>query len=105
MMDGAGNVLLTGSPGGGKTVELVRAFKRYAKKALKTKEFRLPFLLAAQRQGVMVSFRFRKKYIVESFADHLNRKPYPCFDARHLDPVFYIDGLDEGPVTPDDQSS
>lgn len=99
MMDGAGNVLLTGSPGGGKTVELVRAFKRYAKKALKTKEFRLPFYLPLKGKGLWYHFDFAK-YIVESFADHLNRKPYPCFDARHLDPVFYIDGLDEGPVTP-----
>lgn len=99
MIDGAGNVLLTGSPGGGKTVELVRAFKRYAKKALKEKEFRLPFYLPLKGKGLWYHFDFAK-YIVESFADHLNRKPYPCFDARHLEPVFYIDGLDEGPVMP-----
>ncbi len=99
MIDGAGNVLVTGSPGGGKTVELVRAFKRHAKKALKTKEFRLPFYLPLKGKGLWYHFDFAQ-YIAESFADHLNRKPYPCFDARHLDPVFYIDGLDEGPVTP-----
>lgn len=95
----SGNILITASPGGGKTVELVRAFKLHAKNALKTTEFRLPFYVPLKGKGLWHHFDF-EKYINESFADYLKRKPYPCFDARDLTPVFYVDGLDEGPITP-----
>ena len=97
--DGPGSVLLTGAPGGGKTVELVRAFKRHAKKALLADDFRIPFYVPLKGKGLWYHFDFAR-YIEEAFAEFLGRHPYPCFDPRHVEPVFYVDGLDEGPVIP-----
>jgi hypothetical protein len=93
------SVLVTGDPGIGKSVLLAQAFKKHARRAIRNREYRLPFFVSLRGIGAWYHFNAHE-YICECFRNFLKRKPFPTFTLQDIHPVFYIDGFDESTDKP-----
>ena len=87
-------IMITGGPGTGKSTLLAKAFLEQARTCLQDRSSRIPFYISLRGRGPEYHFDFRE-FVLECCREYLGKQFYPAFERTHIEPVFYIDGLDE----------
>ncbi|MDP2857689.1 MAG: NACHT domain-containing protein, partial [Bacillota bacterium] len=89
-----GGILLVGEAGSGKTTVLARAFLEHAHLVLGQYSYRLPFYASLRGRGAEYHFSFHQ-FVGDLCEECLGKSRYPLLDLADIQPVLYLDGLDE----------
>jgi Domain of unknown function (DUF4062) len=96
-------LVITGNAGVGKSLQIITAFRSHVRSATQTSNWQLPFFVNLRGRGTQYHFSFRR-YLNDSFAEYMGKQPYPFLDTNDIQPVFYIDGIDESSLIPSPKS-
>jgi hypothetical protein len=88
-----GSTLLIGGAGRGKSIMLAMTFLQVANAAIGARSRRLPFFLSLRGLGRHVSLDTSSA--LDGFFRDAGRTTYPALDLRNIDPIFFVDGVDE----------
>lgn len=87
-------IAIYGQPGSGKSTLLGKAFLEHAKISLGKGTNRLPFYVSLRGRGIDFTFSF-EDFISNCFETLFQKEVYPAIELTHIEPIFYLDALDE----------
>ncbi len=88
------SILVFGEAGYGKTTILAKSYFSHVNSFLADSTYKIPLYVGLKAKNSSYHFSF-EKYIIDAFAEDLNKQYYPYFDSTDIQPYFYFDGFDE----------